>query len=188
MYSGAEFRGENQQAGLKPIVKRLDPDSVAGKHQAFPGLIPESEGEHAVKLLKTSRPELLVCMDDHLGVASGLELVASGFELAPQLAKVVNLAIEDNVDGSIFVRDRLIPGHKVDDRQPPYTQVGAPVVVVAKTVWSTVTQQGGHCAQHRLTRLAVLLRTDDTTNPAHSQRSVGLGAGSAGRARGISRL
>ena len=35
----------------------------------------------------------------------------------PQLAEVVDLAVEDDDDGSVLVEDRLIAGNEVDDPQ-----------------------------------------------------------------------
>ncbi len=50
--------------------------------------------------------------------------VAAGFEVGPQLAVVVDFAVEGNPDRLVFVRQRLPPGGEVDNRQPPKPQHG----------------------------------------------------------------
>ena len=64
------------------------------------------------------RPRLLVEVDDHLGVALGGEAMAAAQQVAPQLAEVVDLAVEDDDDRAVLVVDRLVAGLEVDDAQP----------------------------------------------------------------------
>ena len=45
--------------------------------------------------------------------------MAGALELVPQLAVVVELAVLDDGDPAVLVRDRLIAGLEVDDREPP---------------------------------------------------------------------
>ena len=62
---------------------------------------------------------LLVEVDEHLGVAARREAVPGALELVPQLAVVVELAVLDDGDPAVLVRDRLVAGREVDDREPP---------------------------------------------------------------------
>ena len=57
-------------------------------------------------------------MRDDLGIAARTELVPAPEELLPQLAEVVDLAVEDDGNGPVLVRDRRIAGDQIDDRQP----------------------------------------------------------------------
>jgi hypothetical protein len=43
-------------------------------------------------------------------------------ELAPQVAVVVDLAVEDDPDGAILVADRLLAVVEIDDAQPPHAE------------------------------------------------------------------
>ena len=64
-------------------------------------------------------------MDDGFGVARCPEGVAALFELAPQLAVVVDLAVEHHPDGAVFVANRLLAGLEVDDAQPAHAEPDA---------------------------------------------------------------
>ena len=61
-------------------------------------------------------------MDDRFGVAVRAEAVAARFEVGPQLAVVVDFAVEGDPDRLVFVRQRLPTGGEVDNRQPAKTQ------------------------------------------------------------------
>ena len=48
--------------------------------------------------------------------------MAAFFQVNPQLAVVVNLAIENDGDAVIFVERRLLTSQQIDDRQAPHAQ------------------------------------------------------------------
>src|SRR5207249_5851769 len=65
---------------------------------------------------------LLVGMDDCFGIAARLVLMAPGLEVAPNLRVVVDLAVEDNPNALILVRQRLMAGTQVDDAETPMAE------------------------------------------------------------------
>ena len=67
-------------------------------------------------------PSLLVEVDDRLGVAVGRKTWPRALEVAPQLAVVVDLAVEDDPDGAVLVGDRLMAAFEVDDAEPAHRQ------------------------------------------------------------------
>ena len=59
-------------------------------------------------------------MNDHLGVGSRSERVTPGLELLAKFPEIVNLTVEHDVNGAIFVRHRLVrAGIQVDDSESP---------------------------------------------------------------------
>ena len=60
---------------------------------------------------------LLVSMQQDLGVRLGPEAVALGLQVGAQLVIVIDLAVEDNPDGPVFIRQRLVTADEVDNRQ-----------------------------------------------------------------------
>ncbi len=48
--------------------------------------------------------------------------MAAGAQRLAQLVVVVDLAVEDHLDGAIFVADRLLPAGDIDDRQAAHSQ------------------------------------------------------------------
>ena len=89
-------------------------------------------------------PALLVEVDEHLGVGVRGEPVARGLELLPELAVVVDLAVLDDVDRAVLVRDRLVAALEVDDRQPSRREAGDRVEKDAATVRPAVHERLVH--------------------------------------------
>src|SRR5438046_2826298 len=88
-------------------------------------------------------------MNDHLGVAPSRKAVTAPLQLPSQLPEVVDLAVEDEVNGSVLTRLRLTTPWDVDDREPLMSErTDAPVACrqdrLAPLVWSTVPEQCGH--------------------------------------------
>ena len=61
-------------------------------------------------------------MDDHLGIAVGIELVTSPLQFAAQVGEVVDLPIEDYPDGPVLVVDRLLSAGEIDDAEPAHPE------------------------------------------------------------------
>src|SRR4051812_18746672 len=70
-------------------------------------------------------------MDDRLDVPLSPKLVARALQSPPQLAEVVNFAVEHAPDRAVFVRQRLSASFQVDDRQPPMPKRYARLGVIA---------------------------------------------------------
>src|SRR5205823_8199219 len=81
-------------------------------------VVPDRDREHAAEPAREVVAVLLVQVDEDLGVAARAEAVAGGLELPPELLVVVDLAVLDDVDGAVLVRDRLVARLEVDDREP----------------------------------------------------------------------
>src|SRR5215469_9003127 len=61
---------------------------------------------------------LLIQMEQHFGVAPRGKEVAAGFQLGPQLAEIVNLAIEDDPYRAVLIGHRLSTRNQIDDTEP----------------------------------------------------------------------
>ena len=110
----ADLGCETQRSLSERVEQRLLPDAVAGEQECSPGGVPDGECEHSVQAVHAPGSKVLVEMGDHLGVPLGRERMALRGELLPQLAIVVDLAVEHDGDGAVFVVDRLISRLKVD--------------------------------------------------------------------------
>jgi hypothetical protein len=64
-------------------------------------------------------------MRKDLDVALAPEDMAGGGQLRPQLAVVVELAVDDRDDVARLVRHRLVARLEVDDRQPAHREADA---------------------------------------------------------------
>ena len=84
---------------------------------------------------------LLVQVRHELDVADAAKRVALRLELGAELAVVVELAVDDRDDVAALVRDRLVAGLEVDDREPPHREPGALAEPAALAVRTAVSQQ-----------------------------------------------
>ena len=86
-------------------------------------------------------------MHDCLGVAARVEAVPGGFEILPELAEVVDLAVEHDPDRFILVVDRLMPGCQIDDAEARMAQANAGLDAEARAVGSAMPDGGHHPLQ-----------------------------------------
>ena len=113
------------------VVERLDPVRIASEHQPPALRVPERDREHPAQPLGEALAVLLVQVHEHLGVAARREPVPGPLELEPELAVVVELAVLNDRDPAVLVRDRLVARREVDDGEAPGSEADAPVEVRA---------------------------------------------------------
>src|SRR4051812_45498059 len=96
---------ESERLAVRPVVERLLADPVPGHEELLLLLVPDREGEHAAEALDAALAHLLVEVDDRLGVRARVEAVALLLELFFERLEVVDLAVEDDPDGAVLVRE-----------------------------------------------------------------------------------
>src|SRR5205085_775399 len=82
--------------------------------------VPDCEGEHAAQAVDAARPEVFVQVNDRFRIARRPQRMPALLEVAPQLLVVVDFAVENDPDGSVFVRDRLVAVIEIDDAEAPH--------------------------------------------------------------------
>src|SRR5439155_26589361 len=87
---------EQEVARRRGVVERLDSEPVARAEQAAQPAIPDGEREHALNAFETALAPPSVRLEQHLGIGARAEPAARPLQLAPQLAMVVDLAIEND--------------------------------------------------------------------------------------------
>ena len=144
-----QARGEAQLARRLGVVQRLDAQPVARQDHAPAVALVQREGEHALQALRRARAPGVPGLEHHLGVAFGKEAVAQRLELAPQLAVVVDAAVEHQRQAEHRVAHRLRRAlRQVDDLEPPVAERDAP----ARDHALAVRAAGGHRGVHALQR------------------------------------
>jgi hypothetical protein len=88
-------------------------------------------------------------MDDGFGVARRVEAVAVRFQLAAQLAEVVDLAVEDDPNSLVLVVNRLMPRGQVDDAEPAHAEAHPALDVQPFIVGSAMTNDLAHAMRER---------------------------------------
>ncbi len=103
-------------------VYRFHAQPVTGKKQPLARLIPNGECEHAVQLGGTLLTVFLISMQNRLGIRFRLKTVSLGLQLMTDVLMVINLPIENDGAGAVFVIDWLRAGHQIDDAETAHTQ------------------------------------------------------------------
>ena len=146
----SELRGEAQRAvGVLGHEQRLLAQAVTREDQLAGALVPEGQSEHAVQLGDEPVAVLLVGVCDDLAVGLGREPVTGPLQTIAQLAKAVDLAVEDDVHGPRLVVVGLVAAGDVDYRQPADRQRDPIVVVDPRFIGPAVGQIGGDALQDR---------------------------------------
>ena len=111
---GLEFAPEQESADRFGVEERFLANPVSGEERPSTTRIPDAEREHAGKAVDAIVTVFLVEMEDHFGVRVGSEPVPGGLEAGTQVEGVVNLPVEDDPDGVVLVRHRLLATGEVD--------------------------------------------------------------------------
>src|ERR1700738_4123200 len=82
--------------------------------------------------------------DDCLGVASRGVAVATTFQIGADRRVIIDLAVEDDPNGSILVRHRLMSTAQVDNTEAPETEGNGTIQVVPGVVRSAVEELPSH--------------------------------------------
>ena len=106
-------------------------------------------------------------MDDHLGVALGVEHVPQRLQLGDQLLVVVDFTVEDHHHGTVFIEQRLLAGGNVDNGQTPVAQSDAGLDVQAAFVRPAVQLRVVHTLQHRTADVAAATGVENSSDSAH---------------------
>src|SRR5712691_7464945 len=110
---------------------------------------------------------LLVAVDDRFGVGPGAILVAAPLELLAHIGVVVYLAVENDPDAAVLIRQRLLPGAQIDDAEAPVREHRPCIHVETRGVGPPVRDDVAHA--HGARRSVLIKRIDchDSRNPAH---------------------
>ena len=122
---GLDLRREEDAVLLDAVAERLLPDPVAREEQRPRARVPDREGEHPAKILQAVRALLLVEVEDDFRVGVGAELVSLRDERRAQFLEIVDLAVEDDPDRAVLVRERLMSLGQVNDAQPAMAESDA---------------------------------------------------------------
>jgi hypothetical protein len=128
-------------------VERAHAHAVAAEHELAAPRVPERDRPLAVEALERPFAPLLPRVDDDLGVAPRPEAVAALLELRAQVEVVEDLAVVGDPERAVLVREGLLPGREVDDREPRVRQADPVVAVDAELVRAAVSERGGHGAE-----------------------------------------
>src|SRR5262245_59264569 len=141
------LRREQEEMAPVPVVERLLAQPIAREEQLAPRGVPDGEGEHASQSLDTGLAPRDVRLQDHFGVAPRAEDAPLRLERRAELAKVVDLAVEDDPVAPGRIAHGLLARHQVDDRQPRHPEPDVVGRVDSRVVGSAVLEEPEHRGQ-----------------------------------------
>lgn len=126
---------EPDRPAVVSVVERLDAEGVARREQTAPPGVPDHERVHTAQALDHGRAVAPVEVQQAFRVAGRAEAASLRFKLRPQLAVIVDLAVEGDVGAQRIV----VEGHRlgagiaqIEDRKPPVRQADAPALTQPK--------------------------------------------------------
>ena len=174
---GTKLRGEGHRPARVRIrrpcqVEGLDAQRIPGQQEPALLRVPAGEGEHAAQPAHRARPVQAERAQHDGRVAGGLELLPLGHQAPPQVAEVVDLAVEDHhVPGHRVHHGLGTGGREVEDGEPAMGQQRAPAAGVRRgdPRPAGVRAAVDHGVAHPLQRGAVGLvqSSDDPGNATH---------------------
>src|SRR3989442_14461664 len=124
--------------------ERLLARAVAREDQRCPAIVPNGEAEHPLEPSDRARPVPLVEGDNVLDVTLRAERVPPPRGFAPEVARVVDLAVADHPDAAVGALKRLVAGREVHDGEGARAEARALMPDDALSVRTAVLQRGRH--------------------------------------------
>ena len=137
--------------GRGGIKQWLHPDRITGEQQKIAPQVEDGKREDAIHFLYTRRAHLLIQVNNYFGIGARMKPMTAWFKTCSKVLEIVNLAIEDKPNGTVFVRHRLpaVLGD-VDDCQAVVAERNTlrnrrgPEAANIHSVWSTMTDRTRH--------------------------------------------
>ena len=152
------------------IMQRFDAHPISGQNQAPPGGIPQGQGKHSAEVLHKPEFELFVKVGRHLGVASRREPMSPAFQRVRKLQVIVDFAVTDQGDGSVFVVERLFSGVQIDDAESSNSEADFPFDMNTVAVGAAVGEGRFHLRQEATLDRRFAFPACKPANSAHDVR------------------
>ena len=183
--NGFDFRSEADLALRLTVVQGQDAGPISREQQAAAARIPERDRKLSVQGVHEVGARVLVEVHEHFGIGGRSKHVPARAQVVAQLNVVEDLAVEDDLDRSVFVRDGLPAAAEVDDAQPPMREADVVLRIdeEAVAVGAAMREHGGHCAEPlRGDARGIFVECEDAGNSAHwSARTAGGASGGSSK-------
>src|SRR5580700_782579 len=107
-------------------------------------------------------------MDDNFCVSIRFEDMTPPQQIGAEFLIVINLAIEDDPDCSVFIRQRLMSGAEINDGQTAKTQPDRPSDMISLIIGTTVTNRVRHRPEQRNRHGRSTVKHEFSADSAHN--------------------
>jgi hypothetical protein len=171
-----DLGGEQEARAVLEVVERLDPDPIPHKPEGARAAVPEGEREHPAERVDAVPALLAVERQDDLGVTLRVKAVPLPDQGGPQLAEIVDLAVQDDGEPTVVAHDRLLPRREIDDGEPAVGEPDGTVPERPLSVGPAVGEAAAHAAEQRF-RFFAAGRPGEIARDAAHRRAQAPGAG-----------
>ena len=170
---GAQLGTEQEGPAEPAVIQRLLADPIACQRELAQGFVPKGEGEHAFDALerRLDAPHI-DGGEQHLGIRSTEERVPVALHFRPQVAEIIDLAIEHDDEPTADREHRLVARWRwINHRQPPMPErdAGLGVDPDALAVRPAMGDRSGHGAHDGGIGAGLAPAVQDPSNTAHRQ-------------------
>src|ERR1051326_6111424 len=134
---------------------------------AFALSIPNCASKHPPKGFHALKAILFVGVNDRFGIGTCFELVSARDEIGREIGKVIDLAVENDDNGTVLIEDRLLSAAEVNDAEAAMPEPDIVLDKVAMVIRSAVLLSGCHPLKHIVSYPVSYVEIDDPANPAH---------------------
>src|SRR5256885_3114393 len=112
---GLQLRCKYQERAIRVVVQRLLTHSIPSYYERISLPIPDCKSKHPAQILDTILAILLIQMNEDFGIGGGIECVAFGEQILSDLLIIIDLTVQYDPDGLVFIVDRLVTITQIDD-------------------------------------------------------------------------
>ncbi len=123
---------------MEIIMQRFHAEMVANQQQLVVVFIEQSKSKNAIEFVHKCGSFFFIKMYQHFRIAGSVELMSLLKQISFQFFIIIQLAIEDDADAFVFIKDGLIAGTQVDDGKAAMTKTEILIVVNRKIIRTTM--------------------------------------------------
>jgi hypothetical protein len=131
---------KRKPAAVAVNVERLLAVRIPSQGQRAATEVRDRNGKHPIQPLKASLAQIFVQVKDYFDIAVCPETVPFFNQLATQLHIIVDLAIANDGNRFVFVKDGLLATRHIDDGEPRHADGDSATVKISPTVRAAMAQ------------------------------------------------
>jgi hypothetical protein len=138
--------GSEYEVAARGRIKQWgDSELVPCTEQAIAHAVKQHESELTIYSAEKVIAQLLIEMDQDFNIGLRAKAVSLCNHFISELAMIEDLAVTNQKDGLILIRQRLVASKQVNDTQPPETESNTIIDKISAIVRATMRKRLRHC-------------------------------------------
>jgi len=114
---GTRLGSEKDSLGIPLEIQGFDAKAITSEEKLALTGIPKSKGKHAIQSADNIFPDFFIQVNNHFRIGVRSKPVALGNQTLAEFGEIVDLAVERDLDCSVFVAKGLLARRGIDNRQ-----------------------------------------------------------------------